>query len=1069
TSLTLGKFFLITEVAAFVASYALWKRMNDSQEFRLFMRKNYPSILEASSINKSLTSRFSLILLEPGEIYFEDFLVYYHETDSPFDCGRPKSLIKGNLKICSKSFVFDPLDFNYPLIKFSYKFIQKIHTFHDQNAHNESSLDVKNSLKDDDILRKKCFAVDVKQTFSCKANNKIEPYSINKRKNDHDLHYFEFIFTNCAESLDLLLQLHRASTLDYEQEEIMIQLILKSCLNRNQFKFDLHQLEDVIKEQIQFEYDVNRINPLVANPGKLALSNMCIYFKPFNNLYDSEKTSETNITKIKLMQIKYVIKRRYHLRKIGLEIQYLNSDADYLSTSYANKSLPHLYLTFENEKFRDSFYDQLTKNYPDKLINFEKFNNENMLQKWRYGLISNYEYLMYLNNTSDRSFNDLTQYPVFPWVLSDYTSQVLDLDDPSSYRDLSRPIGALNTERLDRLKQRFDEFRQEDGTPPFLYGSHYSTPAFVLFYLVREQPEWQLCLQNGKFDHPNRLFHSIADTWRNCLTIDSDVKELIPEFYDTDSLPHFLNNHLDLDLGVRQNGERVNDVILPQWAHNNAKEFIQKMRDALESPHVSSSLHHWIDLIWGFKQQGDEAVKANNLFYYLCYEGAVDLDQITNYSERKSLELQIQEFGQIPTQLFKQAHLPKSKMLLNESEILQIKARKGESNSGQQKVVNKANSPSELSQLNFELMDLRYSSKIHKSQVNELIFIEQMDKLPLVCSVSNDNWIKIFSLEDRSIFRSHNETNFSMSSVDIIQIVDQDASYMSCLLFFSCWNNSFYVYDMNYNRCIYCLEDAHDDAISKIRLIQTSCSQFFLLTSSWDSTIKIWQLNENFMSNVKINFVTELSHDSSILTFDISEHFLGTICFDGTLFLYRLNLSSQSSLKKSHSNFLTKIKLNSEIEKNTFYSLANVIHSDLSVYGKIVDCKLLNSKIDSIDSVAFCTSLGFIKIFKIDSNTELFSFKLSDQEVKLNKLLYLHNFIIACDATGSLHFLDLQSEMKEENESKKIREKSLDSFFPIKSLKISEHSLEAIQIFKQEIICVGDSDGNLNVLSLQNI
>ena len=1013
-----------------------------------------------TSVNKSISSRFSLILLEPGEIYFEDYMVYYYELNSPFESSTQKSLIKGNLKICSKSFLFDPIDFKYPLIKFNYKFIQKIHNFYD-NLPNESNSTIKN-CSSKVLQRKKCFAVDIKQTYSLKANNKINPYCINKRKNETDLHYFEFIFTNCSEALDLLLQLHRASTLDYEQEEVMIQLILKSCLNRSKFKFDLHQLEDVIKEHIQLEFHVNRINPLVANPGKLVLSNMCIYFKPFNNLNDTDKTPETNITKIKLNQIKYLIKRRYHLKKIGIEIQYCNFNDDHSSELFLTKGIPHLYLTFENENDRDLFYDQLIIKYRNKLVNFQEFNNENMLQKWRYGLISNYEYLMYLNNISNRSFNDLTQYPVLPWVLNDYTSQNLHLDDPSIYRDLSKPIGGLNEERLMRLKKRFVEIKQQNTTPPFLYGSHYSTPAFVLFYLVRQQPEWQLCLQNGKFDHPDRLFHSIVDTWRNCLTIDSDVKELIPEFYDTNSPPNFLNNHLDLDLGIRQDGIRVNHVVLPQWADNNPKEFIQKMRDALESSYVSSNLHHWIDLIWGYKQRGDEALNANNLFYHLCYEGAIDLDKIKNISERKSIELQIQEFGQIPTQLFEQAHLPKSKMLLNENDFLLIKNGKDDNELKQENQLQIFN---RMSKLNFDSFELRFSTKIHKSQINELIFIEQSGKLPHVCSVSNDNWIKIFSLEDRSIFRSQNETNFSISSVDIIQIIDQVASYSSFLLFFSCWNNSFYIYDMNYNRCIFSFENAHDDAISKIRLIQTSSSNFYLLTSSWDSTIKIWKLNENFMSNIKINYITEISHDSSILTFEINEYFLGIICFDGTLYIYKLNLDYQSIIIKARSKYFTRINIDNEIDINNFYSLINMIHSDVNSYGKINDCKFLNSKIDSIDTVAFCTSLGFIKIFKIDSNTELFCFKISQKEVKLNKLLFLNNFIITCDSAGYLYFLDLQNRNKF---TKKDKETAKNTFFPIKSLKISDYCLESIQIFKEEIICVGDSDGNLHTLSVLN-
>ena len=42
-----------------------------------------------------------------------------------------------------------------------------------------------------------------------------------------------------------------------------------------------------------------------------------------------------------------------------------------------------------------------------------------------------------------------------PWVLQDYTSATLDLNDPSIYRDLSKPIGALEPNRLERLKVYF--------------------------------------------------------------------------------------------------------------------------------------------------------------------------------------------------------------------------------------------------------------------------------------------------------------------------------------------------------------------------------------------------------------------------------------------------------------------------------------------------------------------------------------------------------------------------------------------------------------------------------------
>ena len=82
----------------------------------------------------------------------------------------------------------------------------------------------------------------------------------------------------------------------------------------------------------------------------------------------------------------------------------------------------------------------------------------------------------------------------------------------------------------------------------------------------------------------------------------------------------------------------MNDVILPPWAKSmyslycpifivlqlllsplplsssssDAKDFTSKCLDALECDYVSERLHHWIDLIFGYKQQGLEATKANN-------------------------------------------------------------------------------------------------------------------------------------------------------------------------------------------------------------------------------------------------------------------------------------------------------------------------------------------------------------------------------------------------------------------------------------------------------------------------
>ena len=99
---------------------------------------------------------------------------------------------------------------------------------------------------------------------------------------------------------------------------------------------------------------------------------------------------------------------------------------------------------------------------------------EKLALRWRRQEISNFEYLMALNTLAGRSYNDLSQYPVFPWVLSDYTSETLDLRSPAVYRDLSKPMGALVPGQREFFIERYNASREADpDTPAFHYGSHY--------------------------------------------------------------------------------------------------------------------------------------------------------------------------------------------------------------------------------------------------------------------------------------------------------------------------------------------------------------------------------------------------------------------------------------------------------------------------------------------------------------------------------------------------------------------------------------------------------------------
>jgi hypothetical protein len=164
-----------------------------------------------------------------------------------------------------------------------------------------------------------------------------------------------------------------------------------------------------------------------------------------------------------------------------------------------------------------------------------------------------------------------------------------------------------------------------NDTPPYHYGTHYSSAMIVSSYLVRMEPFTQhfLHLQGGHFDLADRMFHSVEEAWESASKNNmADLRELIPEFF---YLPEFLSNRNRFDLGVKQNGEALDEVILPPWAKDSPSEFVRVHREALESEYVSAHLHEWIDLIFGYRQQGPPAVDVVNVFHNLFYEGNVDI------------------------------------------------------------------------------------------------------------------------------------------------------------------------------------------------------------------------------------------------------------------------------------------------------------------------------------------------------------------------------------------------------------------------------------------------------------
>uniref|UniRef100_A0A2P2MDC3 BEACH domain-containing protein lvsA n=1 Tax=Rhizophora mucronata TaxID=61149 RepID=A0A2P2MDC3_RHIMU len=361
----------------------------------------------------------------------------------------------------------------------------------------------------------------------------------------------------------------------------------------------------------------------------------------------------------KLNSVHEILKRDYQLRPVAIEIFSMDGCNDLLV--FHKKEREEVFknlvsMNLPRNTMLDTTISGSTKQESSEGSRLFKIMAKSFSKRWQNGEISNFQYIMHLNTLAGRGYSDLTQYPVFPWVLADYESESLDLTDSKTFRKLEKPMGCQTAEGEEEFKKRYESW-DDPEVPKFHYGSHYSSAGIVLFYLLRLPPfsaENQK-LQGGQFDHADRLFNSIRDTWLSAAGKGntSDVKELIPEFF---YMPEFLENRFNLDLGVKQSGEKVGDVILPPWAKGSAREFIRKHREALESDYVSENLHHWIDLIFGYKQRGKAAEEAVNVFYHYTYEGSVDIDSVTDPAMKASILAQINHFGQTPKQLFLKPH-----------------------------------------------------------------------------------------------------------------------------------------------------------------------------------------------------------------------------------------------------------------------------------------------------------------------------------------------------------------------------------------------------------------------------
>ncbi|XP_023369234.1 lipopolysaccharide-responsive and beige-like anchor protein isoform X2 [Otolemur garnettii] len=713
-------------------------------------------------------------------------------------------------------------------------------------------------------------------------------------------------------------------------------------------------------------------------------------------------------------EIRSIFSRRYLLQNTALEIFMANRVAvmfNFPDPATVKKVVNYLPRVGIGTSFGLPQTRRISLASPRQL-----FKASNMTQRWQHREISNFEYLMFLNTIAGRSYNDLNQYPVFPWVITNYESEELDLTLPSNFRDLSKPVGALNPKRAAFFAERFESW-EDDQVPKFHYGTHYSTASFVLAWLLRIEPftTYFLNLQGGKFDHADRTFSSISRAWRNCQRDTSDIKELIPEFY---YLPEMFVNFNNYNLGVMDDGTVVSDVELPPWA-KTSEEFVRTNRLALESEFVSCQLHQWIDLIFGYKQQGPEAVRALNVFYYLTYEGAVNLNSINDPVLREAVEAQIRSFGQTPSQLLIEPHPPRGSAM---QAYLLLQSPLMFTDQAQQDVIMVLKFPSNspVTHVAANTQPGLVTPAVITVTANRLFAVNKWHNLPAHQGAVQDQPYQLPVEIDPLI-----ASNTGMHRRQITDLLDQSIQVHSqCfvitsdnryILICGFWDKSFRVYSTDTGKLVQVVFGHWDVVTCLTRSESYIGGNCYILSGSRDATLLLWYWNGK-SSGIGDNPGSETTTPRAILTGHDYEITCAAVCAElglvlsgsqGPCLIHSMNGDLLRTLEGPENCLKPKL-IQASREGHCVIFYENGLFCTFSVNGKLQATMETNDNIRAIqlsrDGQYLLTGgdNGVVMVWHVADLKQLFAYPGCDAGIRAMALSYDQRCIISGMASGSI-------------------------------------------------------------------
>ena len=377
-------------------------------------------------------------------------------------------------------------------------------------------------------------------------------------------------------------------------------------------------------------------------------------------------------------EIEEILERRFLLMWQALEIN-LKNGKSYFFNFLSKEQYEFILDIFKNNSITKNkiYYKDFLKNHP-------------LITEWRKSRLSTYEYLLFLNKYSSRTFNDVNQYPVFPWVITKYKTDEKGKKIGYEKRNFKYPMAGQIEENRITAYNRFQDDEENGLKFPSHYGTHYSTSSYIFFYLMREEPFTTLLvkLQGNKQENPDRMFFSIEDTLF-VLEAGSDNRECIPDIFS--KVEQFINLNC-VDFGCKNSGLRVDDFIVSENTissinNNDIKNYVKFIiynKRLFDEKYIRNHINDWFDIIFGIGQLPEKNTKkCLNIFRKETYEQKTDLhNKLLNLQKKyknqedviKKLENKIDliiSFGQTPYQIFSEKH-PKNENIDEEDESFEL-------------------------------------------------------------------------------------------------------------------------------------------------------------------------------------------------------------------------------------------------------------------------------------------------------------------------------------------------------------------------------------------------------------